>query len=71
MKKANGSGQAADALERAIEASGGAAELARALGVTVQAVCAWKRCPPRRALAVEKACRGLVTRHELRPDIFG
>lgn len=58
------------ALERALELAGGAAELARVLGITVQSVCGWSRCPPNRVLAVEKATRGRVKRHELRPDVF-
>lgn len=59
------------ALERAINAAGGAAELARALDISVQAVCGWKKCPPRRAIAVEKACGGAVTREQLCPEVFG
>ena len=68
MKKSNG---AVEALERAIESAGGAAALARHLNVTVQAVCGWKKCPPKRAIAVEKACKGRVTREELCPEVFG
>lgn len=49
---------------------GGPSALARALGVTAQAICDWKRCPPRRVLAVEAATRGIVTRYRLRPDLY-
>jgi DNA-binding transcriptional regulator YdaS (Cro superfamily) len=59
------------ALESAIAAAGGPAELARKLGVTVQAISNWRRCPPTRALAVEHASGGIVKRHQLRPDVFG
>lgn len=59
------------ALQHAIAAAGGPAELARALGVTIQAVCGWKSCPPRRAVAVERATGGVVPRERLCPDVFG
>lgn len=62
--------QMKQALERAIEKAGGAAALARSLGISVQAVCEWKRCPPLRAFAVEGATGGAVTAAELRPDLF-
>jgi len=59
------------ALERALEAAGGPAALARSLKITIQSVWGWRRCPPKRAVAVEKATGGRVKRHELRPDVFG
>jgi DNA-binding transcriptional regulator YdaS (Cro superfamily) len=46
------------ALERALKEAGGAAELARFLGITIQSVSNWRRCPPRRVVAVEKATAG-------------
>lgn len=69
------------ALERAIEAAGGPAELARFITehqgpISAQAVCDWKRCPPARVLIVERATgtdghgRPRVARHELRPDLY-
>lgn len=58
------------ALEHAIAAAGGAAELARRLGITVQAVCGWRRCPPKRAIAIEHATGGVVTRERLCPEVF-
>lgn len=59
------------ALEHAIEVAGGPAELARAVGVTIQAVCGWKKCPPKRAIAVEQATGGVVSRERLCPEVFG
>jgi DNA-binding transcriptional regulator YdaS (Cro superfamily) len=61
------------ALQRAIDAAGGPAELARSIteqqgSITAQAICDWKRCPPARVLAVERASG--ISRHELRPDIY-
>lgn len=60
--------EAYKALARAIEASGGAARLSRAVGVTVQAVCQWHEVPPLRVIAVERASG--VPREELRPDLY-
>lgn len=64
-----------EALERAIELSGGPAELARFITanqgpITAQAICDWRRCPAGRVLTVEQATKGEVTRHDLRPDIY-
>ncbi len=59
-----------DALERAITQVGGVAALARAINVTPQAVSQWDRVPAERAIAVEKATDGKITRHDLRPDLY-
>jgi pyruvate,orthophosphate dikinase len=59
-----------DALERAITQVGGVAALARAINVTPQAVSQWDRVPAERALAVEKATDGEISRHALRPDLY-
>lgn len=63
-------------LNRAIELAGGPASLARKLserdparGLTLQAICQWDRVPAARVLDVE-AVTG-VSRHSLRPDIYG
>jgi DNA-binding transcriptional regulator YdaS (Cro superfamily) len=58
------------ALQRAITMAGGPAALARVIGVTAQAVSKWKKCPPRRAVAVEKATGGVVKRERLCPQVF-
>lgn len=58
---------------KAAEIVGGQSTLARLLGVKPQAVqkwCATGKVPPLRALAVEAACNGQITRHELRPDMY-
>lgn len=57
-----------EALSRAIAAVGGQAPLAKAVGVTAQAVSQWEEVPPLRVLAVERASG--VPRHELRPDLY-
>lgn len=59
-----------EALKIAIECVNGEAELARALGVTPQAVNQWSVAPALRVIAIEKATSGAVTRHKLRPDIY-
>ncbi|MCC6912187.1 MAG: pyruvate, phosphate dikinase [Rhodospirillaceae bacterium] len=60
-----------NALERAITEAGGVTALARAINVTPQAISQWDRVPAERAIAVEQATKGKVTRQELRPDVFG
>ena len=55
---------------KAIGEAGGPAKLAAALGnLSPQAISQWKRVPADRVIAVEKISG--VSRHELRPDIFG
>ena len=61
-----------EALVRALEAAGGQAALARAVGVSQPSVWHWvhksKRVPAEYALAVEGATG--VSRHDLRPDLY-
>jgi len=57
------------ACRKAIRLSGGTAKLARALGITVQAVSFWQIVPAERALRVSLISG--VSVHELRPDVFG
>lgn len=71
-----------DPLDRAVSLAGGPAALARFITehypetpITAQAICDWKRCPPARALQVERATadeygKARVTRSDLRPDIY-
>ncbi|MGU3496121.1 transcriptional regulator [Xanthobacteraceae bacterium A53D] len=58
------------ALQRAITSVGSSALLAELVGITPQALSQWRRVPALRVLAVEAATRGLVMRHELRPDLY-
>lgn len=67
-------------LERAISEAGGPAELARYITehypdtpITAQAICDWKKVPPRRVLQVEAAALakgGKTTRHDLAADMY-
>lgn len=60
---------AEEALQAAIQAVGGvAAELARRIGVSPQALGQWEKVPLDRVLAVEAATG--IDRAELRPDLF-
>lgn len=66
-------------LDRACKAAGGPTALARKLRVTYQAIWNWRRSgvPVQRCCAIEDATRDpetkrpIVTRAELRPDIWG
>lgn len=62
------------AILRAIEVVKGKAALARAIGVTPQTVQQWanqqRPVPAERVLSIESATGGVVSRHELRPDIY-
>ncbi|MBE7564194.1 helix-turn-helix domain-containing protein [Acidithiobacillus sp. HP-6] len=60
-------------LDRAVSHFGSQSSLARTLGVCPMAVSHWRRrgVPLARAIAIERATAGVVTRAELRPDIFG
>ena len=60
-----------NAIANAISKAGGASKLARALGITRQAVEQWKGrvVPPEHVLEIEKITG--VSRYELRPDIYG
>lgn len=59
-----------EALKRAVECASGEAALARAIGVTPQAVNQWSVAPALRVIAIEEAAAGKITRHDLRPDIY-
>lgn len=58
-------------LKAAISAAGGVVALANKLGLKKQAVSQWERAPAKRVIDIENAVDGAVSRHELRPDIFG
>lgn len=60
------------ALQQAIDAAGSQTDLAKAIGKTQGHVASWLRrgrAAPDSVIAIEKATG--VSRHELRPDIFG
>jgi DNA-binding transcriptional regulator YdaS (Cro superfamily) len=60
-------------IQAAIDKMGNATRLARALGVTTQAVCFWRtgarQVPAERCPAIEAATGGLVRCEDLRPDV--
>ena len=65
-----------NSISRAVQAAGGKqSDLARILGVTPQAVNQWvqgtRPVPAQHCLAIEQATAGSVSRHDLRPDVFG
>jgi len=59
-------------LAAAKEAVGGKnVDLARLLKLTESAISQWKRVPWPRAIEIEEKTGGKVTRHQMRPDVFG
>ena len=60
-------------LKKACKIVGSQNKLAKALGVSRQAVYQWMegKVPAERVLAVEELTGGQVTRYDLRPDIYG
>lgn len=56
-------------VEIAAEKAGGPIALAASLGIKHPALYSWKRVPAERVLQIEKLTG--VSRHELRPDVFG
>lgn len=58
--------------ERLIDHFGTQSALAKAIGVSEYAVTKWKRnqIPPLRVIEIERACNGVVTRYDLRPDLY-
>ncbi|MBI5263304.1 MAG: molecular chaperone TorD family protein [Bradyrhizobium sp.] len=57
-----------EGLDRAINAAGGVARLARKIGISQPSVSSWRKVPAQRVIAVEAATG--VPRAELRPDLF-
>jgi TorA maturation chaperone TorD len=55
-------------LERAIDAAGGVAQLARKIGIAQPSVSNWRTVPAQRVIAVEAATG--VSRKVLRPDLY-
>lgn len=57
-----------EGLNRAIDAAGGVAQLARKIGLAQPSVSNWNRIPAQRVVAVEAATG--VSRKQLRPDLY-
>ena len=57
-----------EGLNRAIDAAGGVAQLARKIGLAQPSVSNWNRVPAQRVVAVEAATG--VSREQLRPDLY-
>jgi TorA maturation chaperone TorD len=57
-----------EGLERAINAAGGIAELARRIGISQPSVSNWSKVPAQRVIAVETATG--IPRTALRPDLY-
>lgn len=62
------------ALQKSISLIGGQAELARQVGVRPQTVHVWLKkfgqVPTKHVLKIEKILNGVVSRSDLRPDIY-
>jgi len=55
-------------LGKAIKAAGSISKLARALGISPQAVWQWREIPVRHVISIERIFG--VPREELRPDLY-
>jgi DNA-binding transcriptional regulator YdaS (Cro superfamily) len=67
-----------NALQRAVDIVGGQTALAAALGEPIKQGHVWYwlekkggEVPAEHCAAIERATDGKVTRHDLRPDVFG
>jgi len=64
----------ASPLETALRLAGGVTAVAKAFGISQPAIHRWRargKPPADRVLDLERATGGQVTRHQLRPDVFG
>lgn len=63
-----------EAMAKAAAHCGSQAELARRLNVRLPTVNQWvlgkKNVPATQCIRIEKACQSVVTRYDLRPDVF-
>lgn len=57
--------------QQAVRAAGGCVRVAKLVGLTKQAVSAWRRVPPEHCRVVAAATKGKFSVHDLRPDVFG
>jgi DNA-binding transcriptional regulator YdaS (Cro superfamily) len=70
FKKQGSTAVTQQTIQTAIDKAGGMRALARAIGVSYQAIQSWKtRIPAERVLAVEQATG--ISRELLRPDLYG
>lgn len=61
------------AIKKAADLAGGQSALARALGLKPQAIQRWCKTgavPANRVLQIETVTKKMVSRHELRPDLY-
>lgn len=58
-------------VRKLIGLAGGITPLAEKVGVTQSTVSAWVRVPTKHVLRIEELFPGEITRHEMRPDLFG
>jgi DNA-binding transcriptional regulator YdaS (Cro superfamily) len=58
------------ALIEALRAAGGPVAVGIKLAISSQAISQWRRCPVERVLDLERLTEGVVTRYQLRPDIY-
>ena len=61
------------ALEKAVKIAGGQSQLAKKCGVRQQTIFCWLKSgnvPAKRVIQIETIVNRIVTRHELRPDIY-
>lgn len=56
-------------VEQAAEKAGGVVALARELGIKHASLHSWRQVPANRVLDIERITG--ISRHEMRPDIFG
>ena len=59
-----------DLKNRSISSLGGAANVARLLGISTQAISQWREIPIDRAIQIEEKSGGVIHCFEMRPDIF-
>jgi len=60
-----------EALSEVIKIVGNARALAKHFEIKPPAVYQWKKAPAERVLELERLSGGKVSRHDLRPDVFG
>ncbi|MCO6050877.1 helix-turn-helix domain-containing protein [Mesorhizobium sp. RP14(2022)] len=58
-----------DIVTKAAAGAGGIVALARHLKISHNAMYSWKRVPAERVIEIERVSG--ISRHELRPDLFG